>query len=124
MRVNRVGAAKKVFSKFSCDTMVSGRFYRDRSQDLPTALQITGILGMKAYRCLSNSRIILAFLISVAAVMVVLLGLELSTFEGSRTIYGEPLTSVPEIYRRILTEPDSQVTVHTLRIHACCLQLS
>ncbi|OSX67679.1 hypothetical protein POSPLADRAFT_1072487 [Postia placenta MAD-698-R-SB12] len=67
---NTVGAAKKVFSKFSCDTM------------------ITGILGMKAYRCLSNSRIILAFLISVAAVMVVLLGLELSTFEGSRTIYG------------------------------------
>ncbi|CCM00912.1 uncharacterized protein FIBRA_02958 [Fibroporia radiculosa] len=65
-----IGAAKKVFVQMSCDTM------------------ITGILGVKAYRCLANASIVLAFLLAAGAVMMVLLGISVSRYQAVRSIYG------------------------------------
>ncbi|KZT06840.1 uncharacterized protein LAESUDRAFT_139295 [Laetiporus sulphureus 93-53] len=95
-----IGAAKKIFMKVSCDIM------------------ITGILGIKAYRCLSNCRLILAFLSAVVVVMIALLVLEIMHYEGYRSVYGD--CSGPH-YSRWLSAMVMVVFAETAMICCCFL---
>lgn len=65
-----IGAVSKVFTRLSCDAMISG------------------IIGVKAYRCLGNSRLILLFLLCVTAIMWTLEGLEIANYSAGRSRYG------------------------------------
>ncbi|KAI0932354.1 hypothetical protein AcW2_001008 [Taiwanofungus camphoratus] len=61
-----VGIVKKIFAKLSVDIM------------------ITGILGIKAYRCLGNARVVPAALIFISVVMYTLLVMEVLGYSGYR----------------------------------------
>ncbi|KAH9937563.1 uncharacterized protein B0H18DRAFT_1113380 [Fomitopsis serialis] len=67
---NTIDAVRKVFTKLSCDAMISG------------------IIGVKAYRCLGNSRLVLLFLLCVTAIMWTLVGLEIANYSAHRSRYG------------------------------------
>ena len=50
--------------------------------------QITGIIGVKAYRCLGNNRLVILFLFIMTAIMWSLEGLHLANYTASRSRYG------------------------------------
>ena len=50
--------------------------------------QITGIIGVKAYRCLGNNRLVLLFLFIMTAIMWSLEGLHLANYTARRSRYG------------------------------------
>ncbi|KAF8213277.1 hypothetical protein K438DRAFT_1706974 [Mycena galopus ATCC 62051] len=52
------------------------------------ALLMTGVLGLKAYRCLDNSRIVLLVLVTFFCASSVFLGLSLSSTHGVRRLSG------------------------------------
>ncbi|KAI0079570.1 hypothetical protein K474DRAFT_1617326 [Panus rudis PR-1116 ss-1] len=52
------------------------------------SLLITGILGIKAYRCLNNSYVVLAVLTLLRTAMIVLLCLDIAQFRGFRRLSG------------------------------------
>ena len=51
-------------------------------------MQITGIIGVKAYRCLGNNRLVIVFLFIMTAIMWSLEGLHLANYTASRSRYG------------------------------------
>ena len=55
---------------------------------LLTSLQMTGILGVKAYKCLDNSRIVLLVLTTLRVTMVTLVILDLVRYRGDRRLSG------------------------------------
>ncbi|TFY52614.1 hypothetical protein EVJ58_g9912 [Rhodofomes roseus] len=65
-----IAAVKKTLMKLSSDAM------------------ITGIIGVKAYRCLGNNRFVLLFLFLVTATVWTLEGLELANNSAYRSQYG------------------------------------
>ncbi|CAL1696081.1 unnamed protein product [Somion occarium] len=55
---------------------------------LSYSLLMTGILGIKAYRCLNSSRIVLTVLITLRMAMLALLGVDASSYRGLRRLSG------------------------------------
>ena len=49
-------------------------------------VQVTGILGIKAYRCLNNSRLIAIILVVLRVGILVMLGLDLSRVRAMRRL--------------------------------------
>ncbi|PCH33531.1 hypothetical protein WOLCODRAFT_160144 [Wolfiporia cocos MD-104 SS10] len=79
-------------------------------------LMIIGILGIKAYRCLGNSRLVLVFLLTSAAATATLLGLEASRVQGHRTLTGSCLNAYDT---EILTAIVMLAFVETAVLCAC-----
>ncbi|KIK47315.1 hypothetical protein CY34DRAFT_799474, partial [Suillus luteus UH-Slu-Lm8-n1] len=52
------------------------------------SLLITGILGVKAYRCLDNSRLVLVVLVALRTAAIVLLAIDLASLDSYRSITG------------------------------------
>ena len=50
---------------------------------------MTGILGIKAYRCLNNSRFVLVILAILRTAMIILCILDLTDYRASRRLSGE-----------------------------------
>ncbi|KZT74743.1 hypothetical protein DAEQUDRAFT_719917 [Daedalea quercina L-15889] len=72
MRVScyTIGVIYNVLAKLSADTMV------------------TGIIGVKAYRCLGNNRLVLLFLFVVTVAMWTMEGLDVANYSAHRSRYG------------------------------------
>lgn len=52
------------------------------------SLLITGILGVKAYRCLDNSRLVLVVLVALRTAAIVLLAIDLASLDSQRSVTG------------------------------------
>ncbi|KAG1773180.1 hypothetical protein EDD22DRAFT_859310 [Suillus occidentalis] len=52
------------------------------------SLLITGILGVKAYRCLDNSRLVLVVLVALRTAAIVLLAIDLASLDSHRSVTG------------------------------------
>lgn len=54
-----------------------------------TIVQVTGILGTKAYRCLGNAGFVIAALALMQAAMIAVSGVVLVEYRGARRFTGE-----------------------------------
>lgn len=63
-------------------------------------IQITGILGIKAYRCLGNARVVPAALIFISVVMYTLLVMEVLGYSGYRGAFGELIPVLLPLHHR------------------------
>ncbi|KAG1885752.1 hypothetical protein F4604DRAFT_1727935 [Suillus subluteus] len=58
------------------------------STGISLSLLISGILGVKAYRCLDNSRLVLVVLVALRTAAIVLLALDLASLDSYRSLAG------------------------------------
>ncbi|KAJ3554697.1 hypothetical protein NM688_g2969 [Phlebia brevispora] len=61
---------------------------------LSYSLLMTGILGIKAYRCLNNSRLVLAVLVTLRTAMLILMVLDITKYRASRRLSGGCMPAV------------------------------
>ncbi|KAJ7275245.1 hypothetical protein B0H12DRAFT_247120 [Mycena haematopus] len=73
------------FSNLDCTAVM---FVASATTGISMALLMTGVLGLKAYRCLDSSRIVLLVLVAFFCASTAFLGLQLASTSGIRRLSG------------------------------------